>query len=1180
MTINLNSNPYYDDFADDKQFHQILFKPGNSIQARELTQIQSIVKDQISKFGNHIFKHGSVVLPGNVNADLSIAHVKLVDTSYDVSTLEGKYVTGSVSGLKALIRKGIKKEIIDGVSDPDTLYVSFTNTGINGEKLFLANEILTVDGITSTTFSTASAAPCGGAAIAYIDKGVYFVNGVFATVLKQSTIISKYSEVPSCRVLLQIVESVVTSDDDSTLLDPAQGSYNYAAPGADRLKIELVLTALALDSLINDDYVEIMRYNEGVLEEHSRYPKYAELEKGLARRTYEAHGDYVINGLTVTAREHLKAGLNGGRYPLPTGNEDKMIYTVQKGKAYIRGFENEKISDVEIVTDKARLAENVKTNVANIVPSYGQFIYVTDLRSLPSFKLHPAVQLLDESGGSVVGTATLLAVDFVESNTTEQNAIYKMFITDVYVNPIYSQDRIGIVRHAGLEIATVLHKLTLLSTNNAAFTLGEEVESENRCGDVGKYIAATNTMYVSTLCPGLPTPYIGDNLVGMTSTGTAKVIDKEVIIKNTNNNLLIEIPFDNVFKVSDAADATDIQYTVYHEAIVNIVGGTATLNVTGLTINPIEAGSFLLVNSAGVVPNATATLAPDGLSVSFAGVTPDGNMSVFSAASVTGAARSPKTKTLVLGATKAVATLAPSKIMLDQADCIRLISVISDEAEEGDVTDRYVFDNGQSDYEYGLGFITLSGVAPIGNLTITYDYYTHNSGDYFTVDSYVTTPDYYDSPLLTYISKNDRKAYDLRKYLDFRPRVGANGTLSGVGASVNNLVQNDYRITTSVRNYVGRIDRVVFNKDNQITVIKGTPDQQPVAPKLPDDSISLALVQVPAYTAKASEVKVTKNSNRVYTMRDVASLDNRVGRIEEYITLSETEQSAVNYDIMDAKTGLSRYKSGYLVENFMNADAIADTKDPAFKVAYTSGYIRPQFDIVEAELISDSSGSDVQSTNSVMTLPYTNILLAQQPVSSRITNVNPFAVFSWAGTVNIIPSEDTWTDTENLAPIVNTRTETVTDVVVVQRTLPPVVIPAPITNVITNITQVTNITQPVFTVVVPAPIIVRPITIAAAPVVPVAPPVVVPPPPVPVPVVIGPTAPAPLPPPPAPPVVVPPAPPLPPPPVLRTFSTGGERFDRPFVMNVTPTPVGPISSNISPMGGGRIWNSMAKIQHN
>ena len=44
---NLNVAPYYDDFAEDKNFHRVLFRPGFSVQARELTQSQSILQNQI-----------------------------------------------------------------------------------------------------------------------------------------------------------------------------------------------------------------------------------------------------------------------------------------------------------------------------------------------------------------------------------------------------------------------------------------------------------------------------------------------------------------------------------------------------------------------------------------------------------------------------------------------------------------------------------------------------------------------------------------------------------------------------------------------------------------------------------------------------------------------------------------------------------------------------------------------------------------------------------------------------------------------------------------------------------------------------------------------------------------------------------------------------------------------------
>ena len=62
---NLNVSPYFDDFDPDNDFHRVLFKPGYPVQARELTGLQSMMQNQIEKFGKHFFKEGAKVIPGN-----------------------------------------------------------------------------------------------------------------------------------------------------------------------------------------------------------------------------------------------------------------------------------------------------------------------------------------------------------------------------------------------------------------------------------------------------------------------------------------------------------------------------------------------------------------------------------------------------------------------------------------------------------------------------------------------------------------------------------------------------------------------------------------------------------------------------------------------------------------------------------------------------------------------------------------------------------------------------------------------------------------------------------------------------------------------------------------------------------------------------------------------------------
>ena len=57
-----NIDPYYDDYNEDKKFLRMLFRPGYAVQARELTQLQSILQSQIEKFGKKIDKHALMTM--------------------------------------------------------------------------------------------------------------------------------------------------------------------------------------------------------------------------------------------------------------------------------------------------------------------------------------------------------------------------------------------------------------------------------------------------------------------------------------------------------------------------------------------------------------------------------------------------------------------------------------------------------------------------------------------------------------------------------------------------------------------------------------------------------------------------------------------------------------------------------------------------------------------------------------------------------------------------------------------------------------------------------------------------------------------------------------------------------------------------------------------------------------
>ncbi len=105
LTSNTFSNTYKDDFADSAGYHRILFNSGKALQARELTQMQTILQEQVRRFGDNIFKEGSVVKPGSVALNTKYEFVKLNTTSNalptDTSTLVGTSFTGQTSNVVA-----------------------------------------------------------------------------------------------------------------------------------------------------------------------------------------------------------------------------------------------------------------------------------------------------------------------------------------------------------------------------------------------------------------------------------------------------------------------------------------------------------------------------------------------------------------------------------------------------------------------------------------------------------------------------------------------------------------------------------------------------------------------------------------------------------------------------------------------------------------------------------------------------------------------------------------------------------------------------------------------------------------------------------------------------------------------------------------------------------------------
>lgn len=1034
-----NIDPYYDDFDEDKNFHQILFRPGLSVQSRELTQLQTIIRDQIKKFGDHVFQQGSIVIPGNSFVDYSGTSIKLQDeylgTPIDVSLFLDKIIVGATTGVRAVVRA--VAAITD--SDPNTIIVNYLQAGNNGQSIFDEDEEIYVEENISIKALLATD-PYSESTMVFINDGVYYVNGNFVKVLKQTLVLEKYTSSPNCHVLLQIIESIVTPDDDQTLLDPAQGEPNYAAPGSDRLKIELKLTSLPIGSEISDDYVEIMRFEEGTLVYHAVNAKYSELEKSLARRTYDESGDYIVSGFNPSLIEHLKQTKTKGLYLAPKGDKNKFVLKLTSGKAYINGFEKEQIATTNISIDKARTPDHIKYKESAVTPSFGQAIYITDLVKMPNISNHETVNLYNSSNTAEasavnIGTAKTYCIDYKEG----QN-IYTLYVYDVKFNsPSYTYQDIGGIRFSGSGSAKVLQKLTIPNATKQ-FTFNEVlvVSGSNRSGLVHYHDLTTSVLYIYKNSSTMVTAKVGDTITGYTSTAQSSVTEKLTIdVKGEQSSPIIPLPLSPLYTIRDSNGDPDIVYRAYkYFTITTDSSGNGSVNIDNGRLDAITPSTVIATWSGGLVSLSLIGMSATGTTLTITGGPLNAVISVQ--ASITKTDLTEKTKTLLTNVDSSLTLTGSGSryVTLSKADIYELTSVIS--SVDGNVTDRFKLDNGQTNYYYGLGKIILNGVEPGGTLTVTYKYFQHSaSGDYFSVDSYrnsgITSSTALDflSYVPTYYSQTDSKYYDLSACLDFRKIIGTAG----------DAVINDSSITATFGYYVSRKDIYGMNTSGDIVYITGIPEEIPEYPKTPDDTVIFGSLNIPAWTADIKAVTIKEENIRRYTMKDINKLASRVDNLENYVTLNALETSTDKMDVIDPVTGLSRYKMGFLVDDFSSAKSPGDFYNYKFAAEYSGGTLMPPKEWVQSDLFFDSvSSSHYQVSGDVITLPYTETVFISQPYSTKITNVNPFLVIAWVGNMTLDPNVDSWVETEYLPDIINTVTNTITNTI---RVSAPAPAPAP-----------------------------------------------------------------------------------------------------------------------------------------
>jgi hypothetical protein len=361
-----------------------------------------------------------------------------------------------------------------------------------------------------------------------------------------------------------------------------------------------------------------------------------------------------------------------------------------------------------------------------------------------------------------------------------------------------------------------------------------------------------------------------------------------------------------------------------------------------------------------------------------------------------------------------------------------------------DITSNFTLDDGQRDEFADYSRIVRKDGANVPSkiVRVIFDKFTvpsNDTGDVFTASSY-PIDQFKNVPIL----KNGLRATDT---LDFRPRVAdhaggscpfsfASRVFSDSGSNPTLIPAPNEASTIDFKYYLPRIDKLVLDSTDSaigdaynsgyFQVIKGVSSENPVVPDDVETAMTIGTIELPAYLYDTKNAKITLVDNRRYTMRDIGTLEDRIESLEELTSLSLLELDTKALQIQDAD-GLSRFKSGFFVDDFKNTNLL-DRKNPDCKcdvIGSLQHLVTPtDFYSVKPELALASSinpntadfsqdlellDSGVRKTGDLLTLDYDEVIMLDQPLASRIENVNPFNVVTFRGTLTLSPSADTWT---------------------------------------------------------------------------------------------------------------------------------------------------------------------------
>jgi hypothetical protein len=653
MAIDFNVEPFYDDFnasngAKEQNYVRILFRPGYAVQARELTQIQSIIQNQIKQFGDHIFKNGSPVFGGHITYDLNVPYIKL-QTAYNGADVDVEdYENAVIRNVAGTSKARARVIATDDTQTYPTLMVKY----LRGTR-FIDNEVISNAESGGNEAKLLASSATGIGSVATIQPGVFYVDGYFVQVPQQSIVLDPYASTPSYKVGLEIVETIIDESADANLLDPAQQSFNYQAPGAHRYQFSLDLAKRALDSVDDTKFFELLRIENGVITKQVKYPIYSELEKTLARRTYDESGDYTVSPFKVAFEANTSTA---------AGNTDSFIAVVAPGKAYVKGFEYEAIGPQRLTIPKARTTQ-ISTDY-DLSLEYGNYLYANSIlasntsgflnsANLPTLELHCVPKNSVNLTNAITYNATFMGSAKLKHITRNSGEEFIVYLSDMQLT-----SNTVTAGTTGANTLAINFPVNYANIANAYQNVSVRITSGASSGDVRRIVDYNSTTRVGVV----DVPFTGligsgqtfsllystrdiDSLiqanaaktafnVSMNVSNNSKDVTGRTIVYDSNRKTLL-FKFPDVQIERGSIDNADYVTNRFFEAQSFNSSGVSTLTLTGNEV--LDFGSDgSTISSTLLGQNFIFVIKTLGTATAYSGnSTPVANGQIFTPSSVT-----------------------------------------------------------------------------------------------------------------------------------------------------------------------------------------------------------------------------------------------------------------------------------------------------------------------------------------------------------------------------------------------------------------------------------------------------------------------------------------------------------------------------------------------------------------